>query len=122
MTAEEELRTVVTDCLSHVRRHEAGVVAGEDPESVHRMRVGLRRLKCALQLFAAARPLWRAQRDDLDWMATTLGGARDWDVLAHDTLASLDAHPDVDRAALLQAARRVAREKHGRPGRRDAAR
>ncbi|MEP7295262.1 MAG: CHAD domain-containing protein [Burkholderiales bacterium] len=112
MTLEEGLRAVVGDCLGHIRRHEAGVSAGADPESVHQMRVGLRRLKCALQLFEPARPLWRAHRDELAWLATTLGGARDWEVLAGDTLPSLNHdHGDVaDWAALADAVRSEAAE------------
>lgn len=112
MTFEEGLRTIIGDCLSHIRSHEAGVAAGADPESVHQMRVGLRRLKCALQLFAPARPPWRAQRDELDGLATTLGAARDWEVLVSDTLPSLDAdcHGDAGWAALQHAVRSVAHE------------
>jgi len=112
MTFDEGLRTIIGDCLSHIRSHEASVAAGADPESVHQMRVGLRRLKCALQLFAPARSLWRAQRDELDGLATTLGAARDWQVLASDTLPSLDADclGDAGWTALQHAVRSVASE------------
>lgn len=75
-------------CLTQLRANAAGALASDDPEFVHQMRVALRRLRSALRLF---RPHLDAQfcevsRADLQWLAALLGTARDWDVLAEDTL------------------------------------
>lgn len=44
------------NCLDQVHANEQGVVSGHDPPSVHRMRVGLRRLRSAVDLFAKVIP------------------------------------------------------------------
>jgi CHAD domain-containing protein len=58
-------------------------VAGEgaDPEGVHDMRVGTRRLRAALSLYGPALPpAARALRAELRWLANALGEVRDLDV------------------------------------------
>ena len=63
--------------------HIAAVVLDEDSEGVHQARVGIRRLRSDLRTFGAllnaeqVRPL----RDELRWLADTLGRVRDLDVL-----------------------------------------
>ncbi len=46
------------------------------------MRVGLRRLRSALELFKDVLQLPEDLQQDLDWLVEQLGAARDWDVLA----------------------------------------
>lgn len=68
--------------LEQIAANASGAAMGRDPEYLHQMRVGVRRLRSALRAFrkllrrrradAIARP-WRA-------MMPTLGDARDWDV------------------------------------------
>ncbi|MEY8876268.1 MAG: CHAD domain-containing protein, partial [Leptothrix sp. (in: b-proteobacteria)] len=61
----------------------------------HQMRVGLRRLRCALRLFAPLLPCPDRLRRELAWLTSELGAARDWEVLATGTLAALlGACPD----------------------------
>jgi triphosphatase len=61
--------------------HEPGTRLGDDVEGLHRMRVASRKLRAALSLFAECLPA-RAERfrDELRWVATTLGEVRDIDV------------------------------------------
>lgn len=64
-------------------------------DGVHQMRVAARRLRSALKTF---RPLldpdWaQALRDELTWIADSLGGARDAEVLLARLLGELDALP-----------------------------
>lgn len=81
-------------CLDQIEGNEAAVLAGHDPEGVHQMRVGVRRLRAALQAFrpVLARDVCDALKHDLRWLQKQLGPARDWDVFAAETLP-----PIVDR-------------------------
>jgi CHAD domain-containing protein len=60
------------------------------------MRVGLRRLRSALDLFADEIPAYAGLGEELRWIASELGAARDWEVLAGSTLerAGTCASPD----------------------------
>lgn len=101
LSAEQGLQQIVESCLAQIRGNQAGVEIGSDPESVHQMRVGLRRLRSALGLFAAIAPCPAALQAELEWLTSALGAARDWEVLAGGTLASA-ACAVPDQAALAQ--------------------
>ena len=115
MTAQQAFQAIATHCLQHMLDNQAGVTAG-DVESLHQMRVGLRRLRSALQMFKALLALPDELRRELDWLAQALSAARDWDVLAGDTLARLEEGEDC-LAPLQQAARVLAQDYHGQAGR-----
>lgn len=85
-TTGQALQTVLANCLQHMQDNEAAVIHGHDSESLHQLRVGTRRLRSALRLFAACAPCPAALLADLAWLGTELGAARDWDVLATATL------------------------------------
>lgn len=56
---------------------------GSDVEDVHQARVAARRLRAALRVFGDVLPVeLQALRDELGWIAESLGAARDLDVLA----------------------------------------
>ncbi|NEO26165.1 MAG: CHAD domain-containing protein [Kamptonema sp. SIO4C4] len=64
-------------------KHESGVLAGEDPEELHQMRVGMRRLRTAIAGFAPALDLPKAARKKkVAKVARALGELRDLDVMA----------------------------------------
>ena len=70
-------------CLSQVIRNEALLRRSADPELVHQMRVGFRRLNAAVSLFE---PMLRdrdskAVRAEIRWAGKKLGLVRDLDVL-----------------------------------------
>jgi len=90
---------VLGNCLEHIQRNEVAVVEGHDPETLHQMRVGVRRLRSALKLFAAVAPCPPALKEDIDWLGMELGAARDWDVLLSSTLARMDA-PQIELQSL----------------------
>lgn len=102
MTAAEAFQRIVLSCLRQFRLNEDLVLATRAPEPLHQARVALRRLRSALTIF---RPMLAASgaalREDLRWLAGTLGEARDLDVL----LARAPAGPLQDR---IQAAREAA--------------
>ena len=95
-------RAALGAALERIEANAAGAAAGEDPEHLHQLRVGLRRLRSALQAFRPLLPekprkrLVRALRRAMP----ELGAARDLDVLAA-RLEAVRAPP-----ALLSAVRR----------------
>jgi len=107
MTVEQVFLAICGNCLEQVSGNQDGVAAGEDVESLHQMRVGLRRLRSALGMFKTLLALPDALKTELDWLGGALGEARDWDVLAGNTLAHLDGEAAADAAALAQAAREI---------------
>lgn len=86
---EQAFKTIAASCLAQVQANAAGVVHHYDSESLHQMRVGLRRLRSALDVFRDAVQLPADLQQDVDWLANELGNARDWDVLAGSTLPLL---------------------------------
>lgn len=112
MTVEQSFQAILGNCLEQVSGNQDGVAAGEDVESLHQMRVGLRRLRSALGMFNSLLALPDALKTELDWLGGSLGEARDWDVLAGHTLAQLDGQAKADAAALVQAAQEQARIRH----------
>ncbi len=112
ITVRQGLQIIVANCLAQIRGNQAGVIHGNNPESVHQMRVGLRRLNSALGLFrkpAACPPELLAE---LAWIRRELGAVRDWDVLAGETLIRIPSpKPDADGLLpLRQAAAAMARK------------
>jgi CHAD domain-containing protein len=91
ITMEEGFRVIASNCLAQVRGNEAGVRRGNDPESVHQMRVGLRRLRSALRLFSRWIAFPPPLQQELVWLGDQLGAARDADVLADSTLPKVTA-------------------------------
>lgn len=91
--------------LKQFSRYEKAVLADTDPEDLHQMRVGLRRLRTALQVFAPAISLAKAsQEPKVAAVARQLGELRDLDVIE----AALLTHfvpdmPESEQAALQPA-------------------
>ncbi len=64
-----------------ISAHEPAARLGEDSEAIHDMRVATRRLRAAMSLFRAIlSPRFVRMRDELKWIAQTLGEVRDLDV------------------------------------------
>ncbi len=113
LTVEQGFRLIVSNCLAQVQDNEAGVMQGSDPECIHQMRVGMRRLRCALRLFAPLIALPTALQQELAWLGNELGAARDADVLAGSTLPKLSAAcpTALDLPRLCQAASMIAAQR-----------
>jgi triphosphatase len=113
MTVEQAFGAIIGACLAQIQGNAFGVVHRDDPEYVHQMRVGLRRLRSALGLFKDAIPFPPALQEELDWLVAQLGLARDWEVLAHSTLETVQhaAPPDIAAPDLPQAAAAMANGK-----------
>ncbi len=68
--------------LQKVIKHEEDVLHDQDPEALHQMRVGMRRLRSAVKGFAPALSLPKpAQEEKIGKIAHQLGSLRDLDVL-----------------------------------------
>jgi triphosphatase len=91
MTAADGFRAIAFSCLHHLAGNRAAVLAG-DPEGVHQMRVGLRRLRAALSLFKALidGPELDAVKKDLKWLSGELTDARDFDVFLRKTVKPME--------------------------------
>lgn len=108
MTLEDAFQAISLNCLQQIETNVPGVLK-QNVESLHQMRVGLRRLRALLNMFEELAPLPPALGDDVNWLAGELGTTRDWDVLADSTLKHI---PDFDADALRQAAKMKSTEAH----------
>lgn len=89
-TTARALRTVVSHGLAVLTANIEMLLRYDDPEYVHQSRVALRRVRSAIRLFDREhRDVPQSLADELQWFARTLGKARDWDVIADETLPSL---------------------------------
>jgi triphosphatase len=116
-TAEAALRSIAQECLRQIAANFAGLLQDRDPEWVHQMRIGTRRLRSALALIASLAPpkLLDAVVAETKWLAGVLGRARDWDVFTVETLPPLRAGVADDEAAaagLRRLARRAALQRN----------
>lgn len=87
----EALASIVSDCLAQIRANEAPASEGVDPEGVHQLRIGVRRLRSALRLFGPLLPLEQVQslNGELRWLAWELAPARDLDVFVEELIGPL---------------------------------
>src|SRR5579859_1327131 len=92
MEADEAFRLIAASAISHLSVNGDYLKRTGDPEAVHQMRVGLRRLRAAMTMFKPllGDPVSQSLRSELRWLQQTLGAARDWDVLLADTVAPLE--------------------------------
>lgn len=114
MTVEAALQNIGRSCLAQLLRNEA-VVPSALPEGVHQMRVAVRRIRSAVSSLKKVLPAEdrRWIKEELGWLAGTLGPARNLDVFATELLPAARARlPDEpgwdDLAAILDRSRRAA--------------
>jgi inorganic triphosphatase YgiF len=90
-TTEEALAALVRGCLRQIGANAPGLVADDNVEWVHQMRIGTRRLRSCLRLVERSAPSGELRRlvADVKWLAQALGEARDWDVFVGETLPPL---------------------------------
>jgi len=94
MSVEQVFQAIANSCMAQIQANGTGLTKAYDAACLHQMRVGLRRLRSALAGFKDVLQAPAELRQELDWLATQLGTARDWDVLAGSTLpAAADGFP-----------------------------
>jgi triphosphatase len=81
-STRDGFQTIGSACLRQVIGNESALIRG-DPEGVHQMRVGLRRLRAAMSLFSdlLRDPQTATIKSELKWLAAELAPARELDVL-----------------------------------------
>lgn len=104
-TAEEVFRATLLHCLRHIARNVPAVTEVREPEGVHQVRVGLRRLRAAFTAFGDAfrvqglEPLRKRAKE----LARHLAATRDLDVFADDMLGEVEqASPEEQGLASLR--------------------
>ncbi|MEM1430135.1 MAG: CHAD domain-containing protein [Pseudomonadota bacterium] len=106
-TAESAARDILIECARQIQANIALVGVSDEPEAPHQVRIGLRRLRTALSLFAPT-----IGCDALDhltgearWLGKEVGTLRDLDVALSEIVEpEAGAHPDEPGFALLQEA------------------
>jgi inorganic triphosphatase YgiF len=91
LSIDAGIHAILASCLHHAQANARGVIDTDDPEYLHQMRVGLRRFRCAIKLFGPWTILPASVQDELAWLSTVLGNARDNDVFVHATLPAMMA-------------------------------
>ncbi len=83
MTLGDAIGAVIRGCLAHFLGNLPALEAGDRVEAVHQMRVAMRRLRSAMDLFGRTVPTLEldALRAEARRIGIVLGQARDWDVL-----------------------------------------
>ncbi len=127
--ASDAFACLLRSCLAQVEGNAHGLVVDDDPEWVHQMRIGVRRLRACLSLArrgvapASIEPL----RSEMRWLAQALGPVRDLDVFARETLPQFRAaaargasNADLARAMTSLATRAGARRREARAAARAA--
>jgi triphosphatase len=92
MPVGEAFRAIALGCLRQIVANEPAVCAGQS-EALHQMRIGVRRLRAAITIFAdiARGEEMERIKAELRWIMRELGPARELDVFAADVLAPLRA-------------------------------
>jgi inorganic triphosphatase YgiF len=95
MSCGEAFRAIGENCLRQIATNERLVPTGE-AEALHQMRIGLRRLRAAIAIFAkmTADSDQKRIKGELKWITNELGPARDLDVFAADILQPLAKQGD----------------------------
>lgn len=99
-------------CITQAEKYETAVIKNEDPEDLHQMRVQLRRLRTAMQVFAPSLRLPKAaQEPQVAKVARRLGRSRDLDVISM-TLQDqfVPDLPDPERATMATVLRYLTKQ------------
>lgn len=89
MSIEDAFKAIILNCLQQIQANQPGVMMHQDADSLHQMRVGLRRLRSALAMFKKSIVCPEPIEAELRWLGDALGTVRDWDVLYQSTLPGL---------------------------------
>jgi len=91
MPASAAFQSIGFACLKQIVANKPAILAG-DPEGIHQMRVGLRRLRAAMSLFSdiIAEAEVRDIKRELKWLTSELGPARQFDVFLTRVVGPLE--------------------------------
>ena len=88
------LARIGTECIAQVEANGEAMLSSDDPEFLHQLRVGWRRLRSLLKLAGLLVPPEKLAplEEELRWVGGVLGPARDYDVFATETLPAVAVH------------------------------
>ena len=100
VTLRDAIVPIARSCLAQIGDNAALAFEGIEPEGVHQMRVGLRRMRALVVLFRRELPSARLGRlrGPLRWLAGLLGEVRDLDVFLEDRIEPLVRRRSADGA------------------------
>jgi triphosphatase len=112
-TPQAALTAIAAECIAQVGINAAGMLAATDPEYLHQLRVGWRRVRSLLKLAAlvATAESIDPLEQELRALGSVLGPARDCDVLALETLPKVAAEFRGEREIARLRARAAARHR-----------
>jgi len=115
VSVSQACNRILTSCLNQIQDNQAGVTGQWHAESLHQLRVGLRRLRAAFGLFKPILPLTVQLKTELAWLGRLLGTARDWDVFTGASMPALlqIPHPGNNEKELLDNLMQLACERTG---------
>lgn len=93
MTIDSALKMIMQQCLDQLTGNEKGFLSNHtDTEYLHQIRVALRRLRAAFQIFWSIFPDAELSliRKELKWLTRQLNPARDWDILVTQILPQVN--------------------------------
>lgn len=114
MSVEQAFQLILRSCASQISANVAAIRADRDVEGPHQLRVGLRRLRTALKIFAPV--LAPGSADELaaeaQWLGAEVAVLRDVDVLIDELVAPLNESGEVAALiGLLEKRRAAARQR-----------
>ena len=109
----EHLIAMLTVQLAELLASDALIRHDLDVEAVHQLRVATRRLRAYLRAGRAAlgREVTEPIRDELSWLRSVAGPARDLDIMSEYLAGELADFPDEDRKAARPLQARLARQR-----------
>jgi CHAD domain-containing protein len=109
----QHLQTMIRRQYDEILAHDPGTRLGSDPESLHKLRVAVRRLRAFLRVSRSIldREWTDELRAELKWLGGALGAVRDRDVLLIHIRAQAETLPSSDTAALGLIVEAIERER-----------
>lgn len=109
-------QSAIAKYLQQAVRYEKAVLADKDAEDLHQMRVGMRRLRTALQVFTPGVEVPKpGQADAVGKVARKLGRLRDLDVIAETLQQQYSPHlTEAEQTVLAEALQQLERDRHKR--------
>lgn len=113
-TVDDAVAAIISNTLAHFVANWACLRESDEPESIHQMRIALRRMRCALSIFKRALPNagFGALRDDAGRLASAFGPVRNADAfrmsVLQGPLASADRPENCDAFRTILEKRRTA--------------
>jgi triphosphatase len=118
MSVAAVLAGTLATCTRHIRANISRSKRGQDPECLHQLRVGVRRLRAALSVYRDVMPSGRRRAVGRAFrrFEHSLGPARDWDVLVgkFDQAEYIPGKRRQDFSGLIELAKARRSEAHDR--------